>query len=145
LSAQLRTVFRQDDRIAAQSRLRRIPEAFGLNPTLVQQLHEWEDSILACYDLPPRHRGRVNAASCLSAARREIEGHCQVIGIFPNRLSLLRLSGVMLEEHNDEWLAGPRYVGRRADHDPAVKPGGAGALHAGGVAARTLLRVVQAA
>ncbi|HYM50721.1 MAG TPA: transposase, partial [Candidatus Limnocylindrales bacterium] len=36
LSAQLRTVFRQDDRIAAQSRLRRIPEAFGLNPTLVQ-------------------------------------------------------------------------------------------------------------
>jgi hypothetical protein len=38
-----------------------------------------------------------------------------MIGIFPYRLTLLRLCGVILQEQNDEWIAGPRYVGRRRD------------------------------
>jgi hypothetical protein len=34
-----------------------------------------------------------------------------VIGIFPSRQSLLRLTGALLEEQNDEWAVGRRCFG----------------------------------
>jgi putative transposase len=115
LASKLRAVFEQDDRVAAQSLLRGIPNAFPSNRTLVNDLRDGEESILAFYDLPAPHRGRVNSARCLAHARSEIERHCRMIGVFPYRLTLLRLCGVILQEQNDEWIAGPRYVGRRRD------------------------------
>jgi hypothetical protein len=38
-----------------------------------------------------------------------------VIGIFPSRQSLLRLTGALLEEQNDEWAVGRRCFGHRID------------------------------
>jgi hypothetical protein len=32
-----------------------------------------------------------------------------VVGTFPNDAALLRLAGMLLLEHNDEWLVGRRY------------------------------------
>ena len=33
-----------------------------------------------------------------------------MVGIFPNDAALLRLTGMLLLEHNDEWLLGRRYL-----------------------------------
>ena len=115
LAALVRDVFVQEDRASALEALRRICLRFPSNRSLADHLRAQEESILAFYDFPVWHRRRINATTCLARARGEIQRHCRLIGIFPSRQTLLRLSGVMLQEHNDEWMAGPRYFGRRDD------------------------------
>src|ERR1700694_543052 len=114
-------------------------------PALVNDLRDGEESILAFYDLPSPHRRRVNSARCLAHARAEIQRHCRMIGIFPYRLSLLRLCGVILQEQNDEWIAGPRYVGRRRDGTATTVGQPWTGLETDSIGSRSTRRVVPAA
>ena len=41
---------------------------------------------------------------------REIGRRTDVVGIFPDDRSLIRLAGMLCIEQNDEWLVGRRYL-----------------------------------
>jgi Transposase, Mutator family len=65
----------------------------------------------------------------LERVNREIGRRSDVVGIYPNDASLIRLASMLLVEQNDEWLVGRRYLSQEsialiyADPDRPSGPG----------------------
>jgi len=50
----------------------------------------------------------------LERFNREIGRRTDVVGIFPNDRSLIRLAASVVIEQNDEWLVGKRYLSQHS-------------------------------
>jgi transposase-like protein len=79
-------------------------------PKIHQLLQEAEDDLLAFYGFPPDHRPKLRSTNPLERVNREIGRRTDVVGIFPNDRSLIRLAASVVIEQNDEWLVGKRYL-----------------------------------
>ena len=115
VAATLRTIFAQPDREGAREAIARISRLFERRfPKLVAVLQEAEVDILAFHSFPLEHRRQIWSTNALERLNREVGRRCEVVGIFPNRPSLLRLVGAVLEEQNDEWAVGRRYFSQES-------------------------------
>jgi hypothetical protein len=52
----------------------------------------------------------IRDTNTIERVNREIGRRTDVVGIFPNDRSLLRLAASVVIEQNDEWLVGKRYL-----------------------------------
>ena len=84
----------------------------GLQPRFVkvaELLTAAEADLLAHFAFPSAHCRKIRSTNPLEQLNKEIRRRTDVVGVFPNRSSLLRLVGMLLAEQDDEWSVGRRY------------------------------------
>jgi transposase-like protein len=79
-------------------------------PKVAAMLERAEEDLLAFYAFPIDHRRKLRSTNPLERLNREIGRRTDVVGIFPDDASLIRLATSLLIEQNDEWLVGRRYL-----------------------------------
>ena len=79
-------------------------------PKVARLLEQAEEDLLAFYRFPSAHWPKLRSTNPLERVNREIGRRSDVVGIFPNDASAIRLAGALLIEQNDEWLVGRRYL-----------------------------------
>jgi putative transposase len=77
-------------------------------------LEQAEDDLLAFLDFPVEHRSKLRSTNPLERVNREIARRSDVVGIYPNDASLIRLAGCLLIEQCDEWLVTKRYLSQES-------------------------------
>src|SRR6185312_8803876 len=83
-------------------------------PKVSQLLQEAEDDLLAFLSFPTDHRSKLRSTNPLERVNREIARRSDVVGIYPNDHSLIRLAGCLLIEQGDEWLVQKRYLSQES-------------------------------
>jgi len=106
----IRSIFDQPDEESARAQLRLAVDGLGERfPAVAELLLGAETDLLVHFTFPDTHRTRIRSTNPLERLNREIKRRTQVVGIFPNRKSLIRLVGMVLAEQDDEWQDGRCY------------------------------------
>jgi transposase-like protein len=111
LGALIRQLFTAADGVQARRRLRdAIGQLESRLPKIARLLDEAEDDVLAFYAFPAEHWPKLRSTNPLERFNREIGRRTDVVGIFPDDPSLIRLVSMLAIEANDEWLVGRSYI-----------------------------------
>jgi len=79
-------------------------------PKVTAMLERAEEDLLAFYAFPADPWRKLRSTNPLERLNREIGRRTDVVGIFPDDASLIRLATSLVIEQNDEWLVGRRYL-----------------------------------
>jgi transposase-like protein len=83
-------------------------------PKVAGLLEEAEDDVLAFFALPAEHWSKFRSTNPLERFNREIGRRTDVVGIFPDDASVIRLVSMLAIEANDEWLVGRAYISQKS-------------------------------
>jgi transposase-like protein len=111
VAAALRQAFLQPDRETAQQTWRQVADQLRPRwPKLAALMDDSEHEVLGYMAVPAQHRTKLHSTNPLERLNKEVKRRADVVGIFPNEASIVRLIGAVLLEQNDEWQLQHRYM-----------------------------------
>jgi len=111
VAAMIRTIFAQPDAQMVREQHRRIVSQ--LEPRFAEAaalLDQVAPDLLALTSFPKEHWRQIWSNNSLERLNKEIRRRTDVVGIFPDRASIVRLVGAVLAEQHDEWQVARRYM-----------------------------------
>lgn len=124
----VRTIFLQPDAKSVWNRLWVVVDQLEGNfPKAAALLEEAAHDILAFAAFPIEVWQKIWSNNPQERLNKEIKRRTDVVGIFPNRSSIIRLVGALLCEQSDEWAIGRRYMtltvlSAAKDRSPTFQP-----------------------
>ena len=111
VATMVRTIFAQPDADTVREQharvLTQLEERF---PAAAALLDEASPDLLAFASFPKEHWRQLWSNNSLERLNKEIRRRTDVVGIFPDRTSIVRLVGAVLAEQHDEWAVARRYM-----------------------------------
>jgi transposase-like protein len=107
----VRSIFAQPDAESVREQHGRIVTQLEQRfPEAAELLDEAGAETLAFTGFPKEHWRQLWSNNSLERLNKEIRRRTDVVGIFPNRPSIVRLVGAVLAEQHDEWAVARRYM-----------------------------------
>jgi putative transposase len=127
VATMVRTIFAQPDAATVREQHARIVDQLQIRfPEAAALLEEAGADLLAFTSFPKEHWRQLWSNNSLERLNKEIRRRTDVVGIFPDRASIVRLVGAVLAEQNDEWAVARRYMSAdsiaKALADPTPEP-----------------------